>query len=156
MWDGQERRSCAICRGIQTLNVALGGTLHQHLPDIVGEGLAHSQALDYHEATHPVTIAGGSLLARVVGPDDLTTNSFHHQAICDLGRGLWVTSRSADGIIEAAELPDRRFVLAVQWHPEGLVRRFPRHLALFQALVAAAQQTRAQCAAPLPRPAGSR
>lgn len=127
----------AICLGIQTLNVAAGGTLHQHLPDAVGtlvEHLARGQA-----DAHLVTLTPGSRLARLVGATRLTVNSTHHQAVDRLGAGLTAVGRcTQDGVIEAVESPDPdRFVVGVQWHPERLTDRAP-HLALFRGLVAAA------------------
>ncbi len=111
----------AICRGCQVLNVELGGTLHQHLPDVVGN-LDHRSAPmvfgDVDVATVPGTIA-----ASVFGATT-TVRCSHHQSIRDLGRGLVATAHAADGVIEAAELPSARFLLAVQWHPEeGMDRR---------------------------------
>ena len=129
----------AICRGLQVVNVALEGTLHQHVPDVFGESIAHSQPGARAERTHDVTIAPDSLLARLSGGDRLRVNSFHHQAINDLGKGLEPVAWSEDKVIEAVELPGARgFVLGVQWHPEELVDVDPAALRLFRALVDAA------------------
>ena len=125
-----------ICRGAQALNVARGGTLHQHLP-------GHRQTEPATATTHTVHIEPGSRLADVAGAGRLRVNSFHHQAVDVLGRDLRVVARSADGIVEAVEAPGPRLVLGVQWHAEGLTAQ-PRHRALFAELVAAA-------AAPAPR-----
>ncbi len=119
-----------ICRGAQALNVARGGTLHQHVP-------GHRQTEPATATTHTVHVDDGSRLAGLVGVRPLRVNSFHHQAVDALGRGLRAVARAADGTVEAVEAPGARFVLAVQWHAEGLVRH-PRHRALFDALVAAA------------------
>jgi putative glutamine amidotransferase len=119
-----------ICRGAQALNVARGGTLHQHLP-------GHRQTEPATATTHSVHIEPGTRLADLLGTDVLRVNSFHHQAVARLGRGLRAVAHAADGTVEAVEAPGTRFVVAVQWHVEGLVAA-PRHFALFEALVAAA------------------
>lgn len=126
-----------ICRGAQTLNVARGGTLHQHLPDVVGEAIAHRQTEDGRLPTHPVTILPTSRLAAVLGMTRLSVNSFHHQAVDRLGSGLRACAWAPDGTIEAIEDPAESFVLAVQWHAETL-QGIPAHLALFEELVSAA------------------
>jgi putative glutamine amidotransferase len=105
----------AICRGCQVLNVYLGGTLHQHLPDEVGH-TAHRTA-PYVFGDVDVETVAGTRTADVFG-HAATVCCSHHQAIDRLGRGLEVTARAGDGVIEAVELPGSRFVLAVQWHPE--------------------------------------
>jgi gamma-glutamyl-gamma-aminobutyrate hydrolase PuuD len=105
----------AICRGLQVLNVELGGTLHQHLPDVIGGNQHRTAPLVFGEMG--VTTVPGSRAAEVFGTGP-TVLCCHHQAIHDLGRGLEVTAQAADGVIEAVELPSARFVLGVQWHPE--------------------------------------
>ncbi|MBM3217533.1 MAG: gamma-glutamyl-gamma-aminobutyrate hydrolase family protein [Candidatus Rokubacteria bacterium] len=133
----------AICRGLQVLNVALNGTLHQHVPDVFGQTIAHTQSGARSDASHEVTIEPGTLLADLSRAEHLSVNSFHHQAIKDLGDGLKPVAWSEDKVIEAVELPGARgFVLAVQWHPEELVEDDPASLRLFQALVDAARQRR--------------
>jgi putative glutamine amidotransferase len=119
-----------ICRGVQAMNVARGGTLHQHLP-------GHRQTEPVTATTHSVRVETGTRLATLLGTDILRVNSFHHQAVDRLGSGLRAVAHAADGTIEGVELPGSRFVLGVQWHVEGLVAH-PRHFALFEALVAAA------------------
>ncbi|MBA3261676.1 MAG: gamma-glutamyl-gamma-aminobutyrate hydrolase family protein [Thermoleophilaceae bacterium] len=126
-----------ICRGMQVLNVALGGSLHQHLPDLDG-GLNHRQECISGEPSHRVTLARASRLTKVIGRRYVEVNSFHHQALHALGRGLAVAGRSPDGIVEAVEAPGRRFTFGVQWHAECLVDR-PEHLSLFRGLVRAAR-----------------
>lgn len=123
-----------ICRGAQTLNVARGGTLHQHLPDVVGEVIAHRQTVDGRVPTHPVTILPGSRLAMVLGASRLSVNSFHHQAVDRLGSGLRACAWAPDGAVEAIEDPEHSFVVAVQWHAETL-QSVPDQLTLFQELV---------------------
>ncbi|MDY0815825.1 gamma-glutamyl-gamma-aminobutyrate hydrolase family protein [Kitasatospora purpeofusca] len=114
-----------VCRGMQLLNVELGGTLHQHLPD------GSHQKLPAQYVRHRVEVADGSRLATVLGPD-AEVPCYHHQAVDRLGRGLRPTARGADGTVEALELDGRRFALGVQWHPET----DPDDLRLFQALTA--------------------
>ena len=120
-----------ICRGAQALNVARGGTLHQHVD-------GHRQVESAAAPTQRVAVAPDSLLAAVTGAGDtLAINSFHHPAVDILGAGLRVVARAADGTVEAIEDPARPFVLGVQWHAETLTER-PEHGALFAALVGAA------------------
>ncbi len=107
-----------ICGGEQLLNVALGGTLIQHIPDEVEGALAHEQANPRTEPGHGVQVVPGTLLHRVVGADELEVNSAHHQAVRDLAPGLVVDALAPDGVIEGIEDPRRRFCLGVQWHPE--------------------------------------
>jgi putative glutamine amidotransferase len=126
----------AICRGAQVLNVARGGTLHQHLPDL-GPVLGHRQDLSSGRRTHRVALEPNSQLARLLGMDELRVNSFHHQAVAELGHGLRVVARSADGIVEAIEGTSAGFVVGVQWHAECLVGRSEQR-ALFKALAEAA------------------
>ncbi len=126
-----------ICGGLQLLNVFRGGTLVQDVPSAVGPDVAHRGKPDV-PAEHPVRVASGTRLERVLGSLAPQVNSAHHQAIARVGRGLTVNARSADGVIEGVEGDDpARFVLAVQWHPERIID-WPGQLALFEALVAAA------------------
>ena len=105
----------AICRGMQLLDVHLGGTLFQHVPDVVGHD-GHQQARGCFGDVE-ITTEAGSMVAKVMGETAVVRCS-HHQAIDRVGEGLVVTARSADGIAEALELPAARFVVGVQWHPE--------------------------------------
>lgn len=107
-----------ICGGQQLLNVVLGGTLIQHLPDAVPDGLAHEQPNPRTEPGHEVVVTAGSLLHRVTGADRLPVNSAHHQAAERVGQGIVVSATASDGVIEAIEDPRCRFCLGVQWHPE--------------------------------------
>ncbi len=107
-----------ICGGQQLLNVALGGTLIQHIPDEVEGALAHEQPNPRTEAGHTVRVARNTLLHRIVGADELAVNSAHHQAVREPGPGLIVDAEAPDGVIEGIEDPRRRFCLGVQWHPE--------------------------------------
>jgi putative glutamine amidotransferase len=121
-----------ICRGAQVLNVALGGTLHQHLPDVIGHG-GH-RAGNAVFSTVPMRTVPGTKLAALIG-DSVDAQCYHHQAIADVGAGLVVSAWDADGVIEALELPGDGFVLAVQWHPEETLD----DLRLFSAIVEAAR-----------------
>jgi putative glutamine amidotransferase len=131
----------AICRGLQVLNVALGGTLYQDLPTDRPSAVAHSQSEPRDHATHVVKVMGeGTRLASIVGLSELEVNSFHHQGIKQLARGLREVAWAPDGVIEAVEMDGDRFVVAVQWHPEDLVERDPAARSLFAALTAAASR----------------
>jgi putative glutamine amidotransferase len=121
-----------ICRGAQVLNVALGGTLHQHLPDVIGHSGHRAGNAVFN--TLPVRTVPGTRLAGLVG-ESVDAQCYHHQAIAELGEGLIVSAWDADGVIEALELPGNGFVLAVQWHPEESLD----DLRLFSAIVEAAQ-----------------
>jgi putative glutamine amidotransferase len=132
----------AICRGMQVLNVARGGTLYQHIPDVYGtEAEAHRQTELGHHPSHEVTIEPGTLLERTIGGAHAEVNSFHHQSVEELGSGLRVSARSPEGIIEGVEAIDRDFVVGVQWHAESLTNR-DEHEALFRGLAEAASRYR--------------
>jgi len=131
----------AICRGQQALNVARGGTLHQHLPDRPGTTIDHRQRESGETVTHPVDVTAGSQLARLMGRRAAKVNSFHHQAVDRLGTGLRAVAWAPDGVIEGVEAPGRDFMVGVQWHVETLVHR-REHAALFHGLVAAAERGR--------------
>jgi putative glutamine amidotransferase len=132
----------AICRGMQLLNVARGGSLHQHLPELVSGEIDHRQTAPGIQPTHDVQLHRHSRVADVLRIDRAEVNSFHHQAVDRLGHGLVVAGWAADGTVEAIEATDREFVLGVQWHAESLTAR-PEQAALFQAFVDAAQHRRA-------------
>jgi putative glutamine amidotransferase len=124
-----------ICGGQQLLNVALGGTLIQHIPDEVPDALAHEQPNPRTEAGHTVAVAPGTLLHRITGTAELAVNSAHHQAVKDVAPGMIVDAVASDGVIEGIEDPRRRFCLGVQWHPEYAISRGDE--AIFAAFVAA-------------------
>jgi putative glutamine amidotransferase len=107
-----------ICGGQQLLNVVLGGTLIQHIPDEIGAALPHEQPNPRTEAGHRVTVKKGTLLHRICGTEELAVNSAHHQAAKDVGPGVVIDALADDGVIEGIELPGKRFCLGVQWHPE--------------------------------------
>jgi len=131
-----------ICRGLQVINVVLGGTLHQHLPDVVGHTDHSPDPGSY--GSHEVRVTPGSRLAGVLGRVELAVPTHHHQAIDSLGSGLVATAWTDDGTIEAVEFgPDGTdgFMIAVQWHPEA-----GEDSSLFEGLVAAARSRAAQLA----------
>lgn len=121
-----------ICRGAQVLNVALGGTLHQHLPDVIGH--THHQQGKAVFATSTVRTTCGSRLAGLIG-DGAQVQCYHHQAIDRLGDGLVVSATDGDGVIEAIEIPGEDFVVAVQWHPEESLE----DVRIFEGLTSAAR-----------------
>jgi gamma-glutamyl-gamma-aminobutyrate hydrolase PuuD len=121
----------AICRGMQLFNVRHGGTLVQHL-----EG-HQVRSVDPSDPVHLALQEPGSRLAEILGTEPVEVNSRHHQAVGRVGLGLVVTSRATDGVIEGLERQDQRFAVAVQWHPEDQVRRYPVQLRLFEAFAAA-------------------
>jgi putative glutamine amidotransferase len=107
-----------ICRGLQLLNVHFGGTLYQDIATERPSELLHQQKEPWDHRTHSATVRPGSTLHRIVGEDQLYINSFHHQAVKVLGRGLRVTARADDGLVEAIEHDEYPWLLGVQWHPE--------------------------------------
>lgn len=127
-----------ICGGEQLLNVALGGTLVQHIPDELPGALEHEQRNARDLPGHRVAIVEGTLLHRIVGAAEAEVNSAHHQAVKDCAPGMRVNARAPDGVIEGIELERARFCLGVQWHPE--YRIDPGDAKLFVALVEAARR----------------
>lgn len=126
----------AICRGLQVLNVARGGTLFQDLPSQRPSAIEHRQARSGSTATHDVTLQD-SLTAECLGLRDARVNSFHHQAVDRLGAGLRAVGWAPDGVIEALEATDRSFTIAVQWHAESMVHS-PEQARLVEAFTAVA------------------
>ena len=132
-----------ICRGLQLVNVGLGGTLYAD----IGDQLPGAHNHDFYPGwprdhlAHAVQVAQGSRLAGILSLKLAEVNSLHHQAVCQLAPGLLPTAYSPDGLVEAVELPDHPFGLAVQWHPEWLTAHAPMQ-ALFRAFVAAAKMDR--------------
>jgi putative glutamine amidotransferase len=131
-----DRAVLGICGGMQLLNVALGGTLIQHIPDEWPGALNHEQPNPRTEPGHTVAVAPGTLLHRVAGMDEMPVNSAHHQAVKDAAPSLVIDARAPDGIIEGIEDPRRRFVLGVEWHPEYALSAGDTRI--FDALIAAA------------------
>jgi putative glutamine amidotransferase len=126
----------AICRGLQVLNVAFGGTLIAHVPDAVGERVPH-RSPQKKPVRHEVTIEPGARLARVLDATRGVVASWHHQAVDRVADGFDVVARAPDGIVEAMERPGHPFLLAVQWHPELTAATDPAQQRLFDALVRA-------------------
>lgn len=116
----RDKAVLGICRGLQLLNVTLGGTLYQDLPTQFPSPVNHRQPAPYHLPIHPVAVSGP--LAGAVGADRIMVNSCHHQAIRELAPGLEIMAQAPDGIAEAVRVPEKRFVWAVQWHPEFMHR----------------------------------
>lgn len=129
-----------ICRGIQTIAVAFGGTLYQDIPTQVRSGLDHVQKADKSVNTHRVTIAKSSKLFQIVEKETLWVNSKHHQAVKTLPPDFVATAKASDGIIEAIEKPGNSFLLGLQWHPEGTWAQDEGSRKLFSALVAEAKK----------------
>lgn len=128
-----------ICRGMQVMNVALGGDLELHIPDTRGEEVVH-RLPPREPVTHPVTVERGGPLADLYGETEFPVCSWHHQEVRALGAGLRPCAHAADGVVEALVLESHRFGLAVQWHPEMQVDDTPLQRRLFEALVRAAAQ----------------
>jgi putative glutamine amidotransferase len=128
----------AICRGIQVMNVAFGGTLHQHLPDVEGMG-SHGPPLGDEPVQHAVKLAVGSKVSDAAGTEVLMCSSHHHQGIDRLGDGLVPTGWSEDGLAEAVELDGDGWMIGVQWHPEESAAFDPTQQRLFEELVHRAQ-----------------
>ena len=129
-----EKPMLCICRGVQILNVALGGTLQQHLPDVVGEDTLH-RAPPREPVPHAVNIEPGTLLAKTIGATECTPDSWHHQAVDQPGRGLKPIAHAPDGTIEALAHESHPWLVAVQWHPELTAAEDPAQQALFNGLV---------------------
>ena len=132
----------AICRGLQVLNVATGGTLVQDIPTQIPDSLPHSNPVagrPLPSVAHAVEVASGSRLAMLLGAGELGVNSAHHQAAKTIGTGLAVAARAPDGVVEGLELAEHPFCIAVQWHPEVMVESWPVMRRLFEGLAKAAQ-----------------
>jgi putative glutamine amidotransferase len=141
-WALKEGRPVlAICRGIQTLNVAAGGSLIQDIPTQVPDALAHSciAGRPMPDIAHQVIVDPHSRLAELIGGGSVGVNSAHHQAVKAVGDGLVAVARAADGVIEALEAPAHNFCIGVQWHPEAMVESTPIMRRLFEGLIQAAQ-----------------
>ena len=138
-----DRPLFGICRGIQSLAVALGGTLLQDIPDHVGEDYPHSLKSEeppHNLHAHSVSILPKSLLAELLGSTRLGVNSLHHQSVERMPPGFIATAHSPDGMIEAMEAPGSAFCLAVQWHPEDMIDSDPLMLRLFAGFAEACRQ----------------
>jgi putative glutamine amidotransferase len=127
----------AICRGLQVLNVALGGTLWEDISSLITGAMEHDlpDHTPRNHLSHTVSIEAGSQLGRLVGDNSCWVNSIHHQALRDVAPELRITACAPDGVIEAAEIPEHPFALGVQWHPENLIHDDEAMLSLFKGLV---------------------
>lgn len=126
-----------VCRGIQVLNVLLGGTLYQDIPSQYSDRMPHRMDEPYNRAVHPLRVVEGTPLAELSPLEGV--NSRHHQAVLDLAPGLEVMAYSGDGLVEAVRMPEKSFVWAVQWHPEAFWADGGGNFELFRQLVAAAE-----------------
>jgi putative glutamine amidotransferase len=138
----QRKPLLAICRGHQLLNVALGGTLIVDIPSQVPEAINHGRMDRRSEVVHEVRLTRGALLSKITGKQNLGVNSTHHQAVGRVAEPMQVTAASGDGVVEGMELKPEAarllpFLLAVQFHPERLVDRYPEHRAVFRAFTQA-------------------
>jgi putative glutamine amidotransferase len=139
----QDMPVLCICRGIQVLNVALGGTLIQDVPSQYSSDIQHAQHKDgivAHEPGHTVKVTPGSLLERTYESDTIAVNSFHHQALRDVAPELEINAVAPDEVVESVARPGSSWMLGVQWHPEMMFRAHPEHLKPFTALVAEASK----------------
>jgi len=135
----EDKPMLAICRGIQVINVATGGTLVQDIPTQIPDATAHSFSDDTPRdfIAHTVRVDAGTRLASILGATEVATNSWHHQSCQAPGKGIVFTAWTSDGVAEAAEVPGHRFAVAVQWHPEEMFHNRADMLALFRALIEA-------------------
>lgn len=131
----------AICRGMQVLNVACGGTLYQDIRYVCDDPLQHQQKSAHAVATHTVEIGYGTKLHRIMQREQIRTNSLHHQAVKQIASGFSVCARAKDGVVEAIESPSHRFVLGVQWHPEAMAPSDEHAAALFRSWIEACRST---------------
>ena len=134
----EDKPVLGICRGIQLINAALGGTLYQDLPTQHPSDVEHHQTPPYDKHAHFVRINAGSPLYKCLGKEQLSVNSYHHQAVKNPAPGLLAMAVSPDGLVEALYKPDQRFLWAVQWHPEFSFRSDANSRKIFKAFVDAA------------------
>jgi len=138
----EDKPVLAICRGIQVVNVAVGGTLIQDIPSQIPNALVHHYSDDTPRdyLAHTVRVNEGTQLADILSTSEVAVNSWHHQSCDAPGRGLVYTAWSPDGVVEGAEAPGHRFAVCVQWHPEEMFHNRADMLALFRALVEASSR----------------
>lgn len=130
-----DKPALGICRGIQFINAALGGTLWQDLPSQHPSDIEHHQCPPYDRPIHAVDLLDGTPLAKLLGVSSLMVNSYHHQAICKLAPQLEAMAVAPDGLVEAVRHSDYRFLWGVQWHPEFAWKSDPTALRILQAFV---------------------
>ncbi|MFR1039352.1 MAG: gamma-glutamyl-gamma-aminobutyrate hydrolase family protein [Clostridium sp.] len=131
-----------ICRGVQLMNVLLGGTLYQDLPTEHPSKTEHHMASPYDRPVHKVTVKEETLLADIIGAGEHGVNSYHHQAVKDLAPKAEAMAYSEDGLVEAIAVPDKTFIVGVQWHPEFAFEKDPECRAIVQAFVDACSKKR--------------
>jgi len=151
-WAMAERKPVlAVCRGVQVLNVAAGGTLYQDLAEWCEAAIKHDywpmEPRQRRDLVHEVHIEAGTQLASIIGAGATTVNSMHHQGIKQLAPGLVVNARAPDGLIEGVEGRDESYLLGVQWHPEELVESDPAMRRLFESFIEAASAHEPEVAA---------
>lgn len=117
-----------ICGGEQLINVALGGSLIQHIPDVVGDSIIHTKTDAGYRPSHTVKLEHGSKIHKICGAEEIHVNSSHHQAVGSLGEGLVVSGMAPDGIIEVIEDISHSFCIGVQWHPEFLLTEYDKKI----------------------------
>lgn len=137
---GLDRPVLGICRGIQFLNAALGGTLYQDLPTEHYSKIVHHQERPYDQPSHEVSLLRGSPLAELLGDKTLAVNSCHHQGVRHLADSLSAMAYAPDGLVEAVWMPGKRFVWAVQWHPEFSHKASEASRKIFRAFVERCQE----------------
>lgn len=123
-----------ICRGLQIVNAALGGSLVQHVPKIYGDSLKHQQKPEDPPFIHPVSITPGTRTAEIFGATEFMIDSYHHQSAKAIAPGLVVTAKAPDGCVEAIEMPGDRFFVLLQWHPEKTLYKDEYSIKAFEAL----------------------
>lgn len=131
----QDKPLLGICRGVQFINAALGGTLWQDLPTQRPSDTEHHQSPPYDAPVHSVSLIPGSPLHTLLRRDSIAVNSYHHQAVRDVAPGLSVMATAEDGLVEALCMPGKRFLWGVQWHPEFAYRTDDNAMAIFRAFV---------------------
>jgi putative glutamine amidotransferase len=135
----QRKPVLGICRGMQAINVLMGGTLYQDLPSQKqGDLIQHDQRAPHWYPMHHVTIAPGTHLHRIFGEERIGVNTFHHQAVKEAAPGLIVSAVADDGVVEAIERPDGPYLVGVQWHPELMWHKNALFVKLFESFVQAA------------------
>ena len=140
--NGEQIPTLGICRGMQAMNIAMGGSLHEHVPDILSEDIHRSP--DGLWTLQSVQVNSNSRLAEIMEADEVSPTSGHHQAVKDLGDNLQVIARAADGVVEAIEHTGVPWMIGVQWHPEVTAAEDPTQQRLFDELVAEAARRKNQ------------
>ena len=131
-----------ICRGIQFLNAHLGGTLYQDLKTQYGDTVEHRMSPPYDRSIHTVSLVKGTPLHSLLGTDEISVNSYHHQAVKRLAKPLCESALSCDGLIEGVFMPDKKFGWAIQWHPEFSYKKDDTSIKILKAFVDAAAKNR--------------